>query len=116
MGIGTDLRTELNALREEFGSECALGNGEIEWTETLSVKDLTPEQIKTALGDDYSDEVVLPWADFEASPGGVMVAGGTIKVNTTGESWIVRRVSTPMLNNVIVAERYLCIRKTESFI
>ena len=111
MGIGEDMKADVDAIREEFGTDCTLtrSDGSTVALGKCSFEEYTPARAQGILGGDYVDEIGKPWAMIEV-PAGKEVKEDD-KLTVDGTDWIVYRVIRARLAGVLVAERCLCIGK-----
>ena len=106
MALGDDIKTWIDTTRNTLGSDCTLGG-----TTALgkcAVEDLSPARTREFLGNDYEDEISLPWAMIEVPAASAVVEGSRITVDITSTDWIVRRVMRSVAAGVLIAKRCIC--------
>ena len=111
MGIGEQMKADVDAVREEFGTDFTLtrANGSTVALGKCSFEEYTPARAQGMLGGDYVDEIGKPWAMIEVPVGKTIKEDE--KLTGGGTDWIVYRVIRARLAGVLVAERCLCIGK-----
>lgn len=109
MGIGDTLKADIDGLRELLGSACTL-NGTTPLGK-CSLRELVAAEARNFLGDEYSDELDLPWILIEAPAASQIKEGDKITVDITEQDWIVRRVMRPTAGDVILSKRCVCVGK-----
>lgn len=110
MGIpGTQIKASAASVRNTLGSACML-NDETNLGKVL-VAYLNPGQVREALGDDWSDEQGLEWARFDIDPQFTLKSGDKITVTTSARSFIVNRVTRPIVDEIIISNLCLCVVK-----
>lgn len=109
MGLGDDIKTAVDEVREMLGTTCLL-NGSTD-IGLCAVYELSTSSAKEALGADFEDEFSMSWALIEAPAGAGVKQGNKITVSLTGQSWLVRRVTRTQAAGVAISERCLCCRE-----
>lgn len=107
MALGDDIKAQVESVRETLGTACSLNGTAI--TKKCSYAELSTQQMKEYLGDDFQDEINLPWAMIECPAGTGVKEQDKLTVTLTGQDWVVRRVSHPQAAGVKIGERCLCI-------
>jgi hypothetical protein len=90
-----------------LGSACTLNGSTALGKCSLNI--LNPSQVRDALGEDYENEQDLEWAMIETDASFTIHAQDSITVTATGRSYVVRRVSRPVTDDVVAANRCLCV-------
>lgn len=107
MGIGDDLKSDVDAVRDLLGSACTV-NG----TTALgvcSIHELNPDEVQATFGGDENfDDMNLVWMMIEAPAGSGVKQGDAITVEATSREYAVRRVTKSMAGGVVIAERCYC--------
>lgn len=109
MGVGNIVKRNVDMVRQMLGSECTLNGTD---SAVCAVHDLDPAQVRSTLGDDYSDEIDMGWAMIEAPAEWNVEENDRITVVTTGQNWVVRRVKCSLVSGVVVAKRCMCTAET----
>ena len=110
MAIGDTLKASVDTVRDMLGSDCTL-NGTTDLGK-CGIEELSPERVRSILGEEFADEIESPWAVIECAAASGVKEGDEITVDVTGRDWLVRRVSKPMGGGVVIAERCICRGKT----
>jgi len=105
--LGDMIKSDDAEIRSELGATCTL-NGSTSLGK-CGLNAMNGEQVRNVLGDDYADEQDLEWAMIEADPHHVIIAQNSITVTATGRRYIVRRVTKPVVDDVVIANRCLCV-------
>jgi hypothetical protein len=105
--LGTQIKNQVDAVRDMLGSTCTL-NGSTDLGK-CSINALNGAQVRETLGDDFSDEQDREWAMIETDASFDITAQDSITVTTTAHSYVVRRVTRPCNNDVVAANRCLCV-------
>jgi hypothetical protein len=107
MGIGEDLKSDVDAVRNLLGSPCTL-NG-VTALDYCSIHELNPDEVRATFGGDENfDDMNLVWMMIEAPAGSGIKQGDAITVDETARDYTVRRVTKPMAGGVVIAERCYC--------
>jgi hypothetical protein len=61
------------------------------------------------LGDDFADEQDLEYAMIETDANFTITAQNSITVTATGRRYVVRRVTRPVIDEVVIANRCYCV-------
>lgn len=105
--LGDMLKADNHEIRLELGATCTLN----ESTDLgmCGLDTLNPAQVRDTLGDDYSDEQSLEWAMIETDPEHAIIAQDSITVTATSRRYVVRRITRPVVADVVIANRCLCV-------
>jgi hypothetical protein len=109
MSTGADIKTSVDALREELGSSCTCDGVSIGKCLTA---ELDPREARIAMGADYEDEQDLPWMKIDAAAGSGITMGSKITVTATGATWIVRYIKEPVASDVVLSQITYCVGAT----
>lgn len=107
MGIGNMIKSAVDSVRNMLGTDCTLNS-----TTPLgkcSYSELSQEQIRETLGEDWADQFNMPWVMIEVPAGNNVKEGDKITVILTGTDWVVRRVMDAQAGGVKIAQRCICV-------
>ena len=109
MGVGDQIKANVDAIRATLGSACTLNAVAIG---ECSIHDLSAASAKELLSPDYQDEIGTRWAMIETPSEAVPEEQDVLTLTATGKDYIVTRVSPTLVAGVICAYRCLCLART----
>lgn len=113
MGIGDDIKASVADVRDMLGVESTLRvNGAEVSLGKCSYHDLDSAQARELVGDAYLDEIGTRWALIAVPTDRKPPENGLITCATTGQSWVVKRVTDAQAAGVLIEYRCLCVGKT----
>lgn len=107
MGIGEDIKSAVDGVRNDLGSACTLNAGTALGKCSFAAVDYN--ELTNIVRDE--DELGYEWAMIEVTAGFSVKAQDKITVTATGDVWIVRRVTDTMASGVRIAQRCYCFRE-----